>query len=104
MPRENNHGEVAGDKRRPIDFKAIPLPQPAQAGYWDWAQVEHGLVVELIAIATAAGDAVSFATNRANTAGSITILHGGERPRYYANSYNDAEQIISGIVLAYGGQ
>lgn len=105
MPRQDKDGAVPGDKRTSNSFAALfggPVTQGI--GSWHWSALRTGLLAEAVDAANAHGDALSFATNRANTAGSITLLTGGDRPRRWVNSYDEAEDFLDALVAEYAAR
>lgn len=65
-----------------------------------WGDVDGELIGHAIMAVTRNGDAISFAVNRNSTAGSVTILSGADRPRYYADSVTEAHALLTQIIQA----
>lgn len=72
-------------------------------GSFSWMRADAGHIKHLIALAATAGDAISFAHNRANSGGSITILSGPHRPRWYADDVAGANKLLSDLAARYEG-
>ena len=62
-----------------------------------WGDVSADAIRETIAALTAVGDAIVF--SRSYDAGVLvlTVLHGQERPKFYAKTVEEAESILADI-------
>jgi len=67
-------------------------------GEFSWADVDAALLRYAVASVSDHGDAISFAVNRNRSAGSITILAGSERFKYYADNVVEAQAILTQLV------
>ena len=94
MPRQDKDGAVPQD-RKPRAYGSL-FDEPAENtnGGWLWTQVDSKLIAQAIDAVNRKGDAISFATNRSRTAGSVTLLVGGDRPKKWFNSYDEAEHFL----------
>jgi hypothetical protein len=105
MPRQSNHGETRGEKHiKPSWQELFPAPHTEGPGAWRWTNLRPGLMAEAADAANMNGDAISFATNRAQTAGSITLLTGGDRPKKWVNTYDEAEQLLDSLIEMYASR
>lgn len=67
-------------------------------GGLDWNMVEAGILAETIAAVSAVGDAISFAQGRRGAYLSVTVLSGGERPKWEARDVQE----MNGILVKIG--
>lgn len=105
MPRQDKDGAVAGDKRRfRVDMNLFDRPNDGERGAWTWGQLRPGLLTSCMDVINLHGDAISFATNKAHTAGSITLLTGGDRPRKWVNTYDEAEYLLDALYADYSAR
>lgn len=70
------------------------LPNAGTADGVAWGDADPGLVSALLHAATRRGMAVSFSATSNGTGVSITILDGGERPKWYANSDAQLDELL----------
>lgn len=96
--RQRPDGSFEGDSKKQGPSRwatATPIDVGEQ---FSWADVDAELMRNAITVATDAGDALSFAVNRGHTSGSVVVLSGSERPRFFAQSTVAAEQILQEII------
>jgi len=67
-------------------------------GEFSWADVDSALLSYAISVVTNHGDAISFAVNRSRSAGSITILAGPDRFKYYPETKIEAQALLTQII------
>lgn len=98
--RQRPDGSFAKDaaKKEPSRYASI-TPETAP-GSFTWADVDSELLRNAVCVVTDCGDALSFAVNRNRTGGSVTVLSGGERPRFYAQDTDSAEAVLRAIIKA----
>ena len=65
---------------------------------FSWGDVDGELIRLTLEVVTRRGDAISFAVNRNRTAGSVTILSGADRPRWYAETVTEANALLTQII------
>lgn len=95
MARQNPDGSHPTD-RKPSNYGDLfSVPQAEINGGWKWTEIDCSLFGQAIDAVNRKGDAISFATNRGRTAGSITLLVGGDRPKMWFNTYDEAEQFLA---------
>ena len=63
-----------------------------------WNDADGNLVAWLIYSATRRGMAVSFSATASGQAVSITILDGGDRPKWYANSAGQLDALLKDLI------
>lgn len=102
MAREDKDGAVPRDKRR-VWSEDDGDTQGDGNGSFDWDACDAHAMRHLISVANKRDDAVSFATNRNNTGGSITILCGPARPRWYCNDSLSANALVKRLTARYEG-
>lgn len=95
MARQTKDGSWTG-----TDPKAAKHAYPTNtrhtpaAGVFDWNEVDHGLLARAVDTVTKRGHAISFALNRSGTTGCVTILAGDERPKYYCETLDEADDLL----------
>jgi len=102
MPRQLKDGSTPGEKRDNGSLLSLfPNPLQENTGAWSWGQLRPGLLAEAFDAVNGGGDAMSLAMNRARTAGSVTLLTGGDRPRRWLNTYDEAEDFLDALIYEY---
>ena len=64
----------------------------------DWGDADPSLTNSLVYAATRRGMAVSFSATANGTGVSVTILDGGDRPKWYANDPEQLDQLLRSLV------
>jgi hypothetical protein len=64
----------------------------------DWGDADNALVSKLIHMATRRGMAVSFSATASGQAVSVTILDGGDRPKWYADSPEQLDTVLESLI------
>lgn len=101
MPRQDNHGNVPGDKRPNKYNGAFADAVPAGNGSWDWGQCDLASMAAAFTRVNKGGDLMSLATNRANTAGVINVLSGGTPYRKWCNTYDEADAVFHALATDF---
>jgi len=99
MPnRQQKDGSFASDKPKSgspySELSAFLIPDTE----FSWGSVDGELIRYAIEAVTRRGDAISFAVNRTRTAGSVTILAGAERPRWYVQNVTEASALLTQLI------
>lgn len=71
------------------------LGAASAGGGVDWSDADGALVARLIHSATRRGMAVSFSATANGKGVSITILDGGDRPKWYANTPEELDDLLN---------
>lgn len=97
MKQQATQGTKRDDKKSSgVDWTA--LANKGTADGVTWGDADPGLLSALIYSATRRGMAVSFSAT-ANGAGvSLTILDGGDRPKWYANSDAELDTLLRAVL------
>lgn len=99
MPnRQQKDGSFPSEKPRSASPYSQLQQLPGVGAEFAWQDVDPELIRYAITVVTDRGDAISFAVNRNRTAGSITILAGAERPRFYVNTVVEANALLTQII------
>ena len=101
MPRQAKDGSFPSDNRPSKWDGYDPAQHMGAANSFSWGDTDADLLMRAIWKATENGDAISFATNRNNSAGSITILSGPNRPRIPAFDVQAANELLVEIIRRY---
>jgi len=79
------------------DLYPPALPRDGDVPF-QWGDIDPSLLARAVDAVTERGHAISFAKNRASTAGCITILAGAERPKYWAEDLAEAERVLIALI------
>jgi hypothetical protein len=104
MARQGKDGSFPDRKKNPAVDKLAGYTGGGNSGTFDWGDVDAQLLTRCVGVVSRQGDAISFSTNQAHTGGSITLLSGGERPRYPVWDALEADALLRAISMAYGAE
>jgi hypothetical protein len=100
MARQDKDGAVPGDRKHVWTEKDGDA-QGNEDGTFCWDLCDAQAMRHLVSVAGDNGDAVSFATNRQKTGGSITILCGPYKPRWYCGDSVTANELLTRLTARY---
>ena len=98
--RQANDGSFPKDASKKEPSRYATINTAPGEGLFSWADVDSELLRNTVTCVTDGGDAISFAVNRNRTSGSITVLSGSERPRFYVQDVDAAERTLREIIKA----
>jgi hypothetical protein len=84
---------------KPSRWADVTEPHPTTRVKWE--QVTGSLIWELIAVATAEGDAVMLGASRDGGTLVLTVMSGNERPKFYATTAQAMDAHLTNIIDRY---
>jgi len=101
MARQKPDGSFSSDRpTRPNRWSDF-TPASGVSGAFTWGDFNADDILELVRCVTVTDDAISFATNRPKTGGSITILSGGPPVKLYVSDAESWQRVFREIIKRY---